>query len=254
MIPAELPLPYRDQVIAFDFDGVLATYEKGQYPKLGEPIPVMVKLLCTLLQRYECWVFTSRVHPDNGDHQLQYSEIRAWLQNHVNVNFEHHPIIITDRKCPRIGLFLDDRAVRIAMNRGELDLRFNLHTLEEIKLGEFIENQPSFDATIIPNGTTINDSSPTVPEILRTAAGTYEERNRVYGDSYKLIGHTFASIFPKGLTLKTPEEWNRALLFIHVVNKACRYANNLQSGGHKDSARDASVYSAMLEEVTDEKA
>lgn len=60
------------------------------------------------------------------------------------------------------------------------------------------------------------------------------------------------ALFPDGLTLKTADDWNRAHLFLLGVVKQSRYAVNFEKGGHRDSARDLTVYSAMLEAVDEE--
>lgn len=90
-----------------------------------------------------------------------------------------------------------------------------------------------------------------VPEILVQAAQTYDERSRVYGDNYKHFGHAMAAIFPAGLTVKSPEDWNRLGIFTQVMSKITRYAASFEVG-HVDSAHDACVYAAMLEELTRE--
>lgn len=89
----------------------------------------------------------------------------------------------------------------------------------------------------------------TVPEILREAADTYEQRNALYGNNYKRIGEIFVTLFPDGLTLKTPDEWNRMFLLMQLLGKSTRYAAQFAEG-HKDSAHDSIVYAAMLEELT----
>lgn len=89
----------------------------------------------------------------------------------------------------------------------------------------------------------------TVPEILREAASTYEQRNALYGNNYKLIGEIFVSLFPNGSTLNTSEEWNRMFLLFQLIGKSTRYAAQFAEG-HKDSAHDSIVYAAMLEELT----
>ena len=93
-------------------------------------------------------------------------------------------------------------------------------------------------------------TTPTVPELLRAAAATYEERNAVYKDNYKRIGAIFCEMFPEGLSVNTPEEWNRLFLLVQSVSKVTRYASQFSFGGHLDSVHDAIVYSAMLEELT----
>lgn len=93
----------------------------------------------------------------------------------------------------------------------------------------------------------------TVPELLRAAADTYEQRNKLYGDNYKRFGSVMRALIPDGVKLETEEDWNRFGVFFHLVGKVTRYAANINSGGHADSAHDASVYAAMLEELTQEK-
>ena len=84
---------------------------------------------------------------------------------------------------------------------------------------------------------------------MHDAAETFAERHAVYGDNYLLVGNVMKSLFPDRVELKTVDDHNRFhLLFLSVV-KLTRYVNNWKEGGHADSARDASVYWAMLESV-----
>jgi hypothetical protein len=94
---------------------------------------------------------------------------------------------------------------------------------------------------------------PSVPDLLRAAAETYEQRNALYGDSYKNFGKVMDALFPNGLELSTVDDWNRMGVFNMIVSKVTRYAANLSTGGHSDSAHDLSVYASMLEELTQEK-
>lgn len=90
-----------------------------------------------------------------------------------------------------------------------------------------------------------------VPAILTESAQTYYERNSMYGDNYKLFGEMMMKMFPDGLVLKTPDDFNRFNMFTQCVGKMTRYAQMFDKGGHQDSAHDACVYSAMLQEVTE---
>lgn len=90
----------------------------------------------------------------------------------------------------------------------------------------------------------------TVPGILRACADTFEERSKLWGDSYKEAGAVMRALLPNGIELDTAEDWSRFLVFCHVINKVKRYAENLSRGGHQDSAHDLVVYAAMLEELT----
>lgn len=88
------------------------------------------------------------------------------------------------------------------------------------------------------------------PELLRAGADTFAERNAIYGDTYLNIGDGLASMLPKGVHLNTPAEFNRFVNFIQCVGKLYRYAAQMDTGGHVDSAHDLMVYAAMLEETT----
>ena len=88
-------------------------------------------------------------------------------------------------------------------------------------------------------------------DLLASGAETYRERNPMYGDNYHHFGSVMAALFPEGLPEKmTIETYNRLGVLIQIVTKLSRYAQQLQNGGHLDSAHDMMVYAAMLEELT----
>lgn len=89
-------------------------------------------------------------------------------------------------------------------------------------------------------------------DILRQCADLFEERNKVYGDNYKNVGVAMTGFFPDGVTLKTVDDFNRFHIFMLGVVKMTRYCNNWEKGGHADSIRDNTVYSAMLEHIDSE--
>jgi hypothetical protein len=86
-------------------------------------------------------------------------------------------------------------------------------------------------------------------DILTESAETYKKRNAEYGDNFLNVGPTMAGLFPEGVTLRNAQDFIRWHLFELIVIKATRYANNFDKGGHLDSIRDMSVYSAMVEAV-----
>jgi hypothetical protein len=86
--------------------------------------------------------------------------------------------------------------------------------------------------------------------LLRQAAELYAERNKTYGDNYKAHGAVMLAMFPEGVTLKTVEDHNRFGVLTMCVAKLTRYGVQFAAGGHLDSARDLSVYAAMLQELT----
>lgn len=83
-------------------------------------------------------------------------------------------------------------------------------------------------------------------DVLSKAAETFRERNKTYADNYIRLGNIMHSLFPQGLTVKTPEDWTRLYFFFLNHVKMSRYATQWQAGGHHDSSLDASVYAAML--------
>ena len=91
----------------------------------------------------------------------------------------------------------------------------------------------------------------TAPDILEEASKTFAERHKLYGPNYRKFGRVMTSMFPNGLELKTEDDFNRFNMFTQVVGKMTRYGECMTRGGHQDSAHDAIVYSAMLEEMTD---
>ena len=88
-----------------------------------------------------------------------------------------------------------------------------------------------------------------VPEMLRECAAVYEQRGKVYGDNYKLFGDVMAAMFPHGMTVVSPADWNRLGVFVQAMAKMTRYANQWRAGGHPDSLLDISVYTTMLREL-----
>ena len=87
-----------------------------------------------------------------------------------------------------------------------------------------------------------------VPQALTDLGQLYEERNKLYGDNYKNFGFTLAGIFPQGITLNTPEQFNRFALFLNIIHKATRYGRAMPDGGHADSLDDLAVYAQMARE------
>lgn len=88
-----------------------------------------------------------------------------------------------------------------------------------------------------------------VPEALRAAAEIYEERNKTYGNNYKEFGHWVNELFPAGLNVSGPEDFNRLGVLIQMLSKISRYAQNWDKGGHDDSLDDLVVYTMMLKEL-----
>ena len=88
--------------------------------------------------------------------------------------------------------------------------------------------------------------------VLREMADTFDARNAVYGDNYRMVGHVMAAFFPEGVTLKTPEDYEVFHLFELKIVKLTRFV----IGGmtHQDSIHDDAVYAAMIEAILKERA
>jgi len=92
-------------------------------------------------------------------------------------------------------------------------------------------------------------SKQTVSDILQNSAKIFEDRDAVYGSSYKQFGSIVDALFPDGIELNTVEDFNRWGVFHMMLSKVNRYANNFKKGGHKDSLADLITYAAMLQEL-----
>lgn len=87
-----------------------------------------------------------------------------------------------------------------------------------------------------------------VSQFLHDLAKIFEERNRLYGDSYKQLGMALYAVLGP-VELRTPNDIDRFLIFANVYGKMERYAANFRKGGHDDSLDDAAVYAMMLKEL-----
>lgn len=93
------------------------------------------------------------------------------------------------------------------------------------------------------------DPAATVPDLLRAAARTFEERNRIYGSNYKMVGPMMKVLFPDGVPpdLVTTHRFH---LFELILVKLSRFA--ISGLSHQDSIRDLTVYAAMVEALLKE--
>lgn len=89
----------------------------------------------------------------------------------------------------------------------------------------------------------------TVPELLRAAAQTFEDRNKVYSSNFKMIGPMVKILFPEGVppALLYSDRWH---LFELMLVKISRFA--ISDLTHQDSIHDCTVYAAMVESLLKE--
>lgn len=86
----------------------------------------------------------------------------------------------------------------------------------------------------------------TAADILEEMAGTYRERNAVYGSNYRMVGQMMKILFPAGAPPEVLHS-DQFHLFELILVKLSRYAiSGLQ---HQDSIHDAGVYCAMCEAI-----
>jgi hypothetical protein len=86
----------------------------------------------------------------------------------------------------------------------------------------------------------------TTDAVLERAATTFKERIPVYGNNAPKVGNALLALFPDGVTLRTAEDFTRMYLFMMLIAKEGRYANNFTNKGHADSLIDIAVFAAML--------
>ena len=103
------------------------------------------------------------------------------------------------------------------------------------------EKMPKFKYKIL------DKSGKDAAKILEEMAETFRERNKVYGDNYKTVGEVMVGLFPKGVHLKTADDYKIWHLFELMIVKITRFANS--DLNHKDSIHDAAVYAAMVESL-----
>lgn len=101
--------------IGVDFDGTLATYEKGMAPALGEPIPAMVERVRRWLhQGIDVRIVTARAsHPSFT--LIDKAAMREWCIQHIGI-----ALIITSAKDYETIELWDDRVVQVETNTGRV--------------------------------------------------------------------------------------------------------------------------------------
>lgn len=85
-------------------------------------------------------------------------------------------------------------------------------------------------------------------ECMRNALNTFEERAKVYGDSYTRHGFVMKVLFPNGIKLNSIEDFNRFGILNMQISKIIRYTQSW-SERHTDSSHDLGIYSFMQEEL-----
>ena len=104
----------------------------------------------------------------------------------------------------------------------------------------------AYAAAGVTNCVKVDYPVPTTGNILRAMAHTFEERNKVYGSNYQMVGPIMRILFPNGVPpeLLGTDQFH---LFELKIVKLSRFA--ISGLTHTDSIHDDGVYSAMIETV-----
>lgn len=91
---------------------------------------------------------------------------------------------------------------------------------------------------------------PYVANELISKAELYAQRAAIYGDNYVRFGPIMAQLMAtQKLDPTNEKDMARFGIFVQVVSKITRYAENFNRGGHDDSLDDLAVYAMMLKEL-----
>jgi hypothetical protein len=87
---------------------------------------------------------------------------------------------------------------------------------------------------------------PTAADILEEMGKTFRERNKVYGDNFRMVGAMMKILFPEGVPPELLHSDKFHLFELKLV-KISRFA--ISGMTHQDSIHDDAVYSAMIEAI-----
>lgn len=104
----------------------------------------------------------------------------------------------------------------------------------------------AYAAKGVANCVLVDCPVPTTGNILRAMAETFEQRNKVYGSNYQMVGPIMRILFPDGVPpeLLGTDQFH---LFELKIVKLSRFA--ISGLTHTDSIHDDGVYSAMIESI-----
>lgn len=101
------------------------------------------------------------------------------------------------------------------------------------------------DGPVQPQPVQPSDRSPDAGDVLFSMGHTFKERNAVYGNNAEVTGRVLAALFPNGVVLKTPGDYEIWHLFELIIVKLTRFTNSGLK--HEDSIHDMAAYCAMVE-------
>lgn len=104
----------------------------------------------------------------------------------------------------------------------------------------------AYAAKGVKNVRLVTCPDPTPGNILRAMATTFDERNKVYGSNYQMVGPIMRILFPDGVPPELLGSDQFHLFELKIV-KLSRFA--ISGLTHADSIHDDGVYSAMIESI-----
>jgi hypothetical protein len=105
--------------------------------------------------------------------------------------------------------------------------------------------RPIDDGPVQPRFETPPNRKPDAGDLMATMARTFKERNAVYGNNAEVVGRVMAALFPHGVKLKTPKDFELWHLLELVIVKLTRFTQSDLT--HEDSIHDLAIYAAMVE-------
>lgn len=104
---------------------------------------------------------------------------------------------------------------------------------------------PAPDGPVQPQPLTPPNRPQDAGDLMANMARTFKERNAVYGNNAEVVGRVMAALFPHGVKLKTPKDFELWHLLELVIVKLTRFTQSELT--HEDSIHDLAIYAAMVE-------
>lgn len=252
------------QIVLVDLEGTLSDcghrihhWQKQDYDTWNElfpqdkPRPEVIDLVVALAEKYEIYIATAKPFE-------YYSDVDKWLKKHLPLQTVE--ILMRPDGNEQTSPDLKDSWVQALENEGKvialaIDDREDVIDMYSEVGTPIVDVSRGFNPEAVINAFIKSDAPSrrsTVPDLLRESAAIYEERGKVYGESYKEFGPIMSAFFPNGVELSHPDDMNRHAVLTLMMAKMQRYCNNFHKGGHSDSLVDLSTYSAMLNELDGE--
>lgn len=110
-------------------------------------------------------------------------------------------------------------------------------------------------SSVPPRPTAPSHPLPYVADELVSKAKLFAQRAALYGNNYVRFGPIMAQLMAtQKLDPTSEKDMARFGVFVQVVSKITRYAENFNRGGHDDSLDDIAVYAMILKALDHDRA